>query len=115
MLRVSLLKRRPEFTLAASFAAPTPGVIALFGRSGSGKSTLIDLIAGLLPADEGEVQLAGTVLTDTRARIAGAPERRRIGYVFQDPRLFPHFTAAGNLRYGLKRARGIPHGIRYEE
>jgi molybdate transport system ATP-binding protein len=115
MLRVSLLKRRGEFTLAASFAAPTPGVIALFGRSGSGKSTLIDLIAGLLPADEGEVQLAGTVLTDTRARIAVAPERRRIGYVFQDPRLFPHFTAAGNLRYGLKRARGIPHGIRYEE
>jgi molybdate transport system ATP-binding protein len=115
MLRVSLLKRRGEFTLAASFAAPTPGVIALFGRSGSGKSTLIDLIAGLLPADEGEVQLAGTVLTDTRARIAVAPERRRIGYVFQDPRLFPHFTAAGNLRYGLKRARGISHGIRYEE
>lgn len=115
MLRVSLLKRRGEFTLAASFAAPTPGVIALFGRSGSGKSTLIDLIAGLLPADEGEVQLAGTVLTDTRRGIALAPERRRIGYVFQDPRLFPHLTATGNLRYGLKRARAIPHSIRFEE
>lgn len=115
MLRVSVLKRRGEFTLAASFAAPTPGVIALFGRSGSGKSTLIDLIAGLLPADEGEVQLAGTVLTDTGRGIAVAPERRRIGYVFQDSRLFPHLTAAGNLRYGLKRARAVSHGIRFEE
>ena len=115
MLRVSLLKRRPEFTLAASFMAPTPGVIALFGRSGSGKTTLIDMIAGLLPADEGEVQLAGTVLTDTRRGIALAPELRRIGYVFQDSRLFPHLTAAGNLRYGEKRARSIPHYIRFEE
>jgi molybdate transport system ATP-binding protein len=115
MLRVSLVKRRQEFTLAASFAAPTPGVIALFGRSGSGKTTLVDMIAGLLPPDEGEVQLTGTVLTDTRARIAVAPERRRIGYVFQDARLFPHLTAAGNLRYGEKRARSISHYIHFEE
>ena len=115
MLRVSLLKRRPEFTLAASFAAPTPGVIALFGRSGSGKTTLVDMIAGLLPPDEGEVELAGTVLTDTRRGIAVAPERRRIGYVFQDSRLFPHLTTAGNLRYGEKRARSVPHSIRFEE
>jgi molybdate transport system ATP-binding protein len=115
MLRVSLLKRRGQFTLAASFAAPTPGVIGLFGRSGSGKSTLIDMIAGVLAPDEGEVQLAGCVLTDTRAGIAVVPERRRIGYVFQDSRLFPHLTAAGNLRYGMKRARSIPHSIRFEE
>jgi molybdate transport system ATP-binding protein len=115
MLRVSLLKRRPEFTLAASFAAPTPGVIALFGRSGSGKTTLIDMIAGLLPPDEGEVQLAGAVLTDTRRGISVAPERRRIGYVFQDSRLFPHLTAGGNLRYGQKRARSVPHAIQFGE
>src|SRR6201981_3397689 len=115
MLGVSLLKRRPEFTLAASFAAPTPGVIALFGRSGSGKTTLVDMIAGLLPPDEGEVELAGTVLTDTRRGIAVAPERRRIGYVLQDSRLFPHLTTAGNLRYGEKRARSVPHSIRFGE
>ena len=115
MLRVSLLKRRREFTLDAAFNAPTPGVIALFGRSGSGKTTLIDMLAGLLPPDEGEVQLAGTVLTDTRARLAVAPERRRIGYVFQDARLFPHLTVAGNLRYGQKRASHVPQYIRFEE
>jgi len=115
MLRVSVVKRRPGFTLAAAFAAPTPGVIGLFGRSGSGKSTLIDTIAGLLPPDEGEVQLAASVLTDTRSGIAVPPERRRIGYVFQDSRLFPHLSVAGNLRYGEKRARSIFHYIRFEE
>jgi molybdate transport system ATP-binding protein len=55
------------------------------------------------------------VLTDTRAGVAVPPERRRIGYVFQDSRLFPHLTAAGNLRYGLKRARSVPHAIHFEE
>jgi len=115
MLRVSVVKRRPGFTLAAAFAAPTPGVIGLFGRSGSGKSTLIDTIAGLLPPDEGEVQLAASVLTDTRSGIAVPPERRRIGYVFQDSRLFPHLSVAGNLRYGEKRARSIFHYIRFAE
>jgi molybdate transport system ATP-binding protein len=115
MLRVSVVKRRPEFTLRASFEAPTPGVIALFGRSGSGKTTLVDIIAGLLPPDEGEVQLAGSVLTDTRRGIAVAVERRRIGYVFQDARLFPHLTVLGNLRYGEKRAAGEPHYIGLEE
>jgi molybdate transport system ATP-binding protein len=115
MLRVSLVKRRAEFTLDASFAAPTPGVIALFGRSGSGKTTLIDLIAGLLPPDEGEVQLGGGVLTDTQRGIAVAPERRRIGYVFQDSRLFPHLSVAGNLRYGERRARSFAPFVRFEE
>src|SRR5580700_9845998 len=115
MLQVTLTKRRGEFTLAAAFAAPTPGVIALFGRSGSGKTTLIEMLAGLLPPDAGEVQLVGTTLTDTRRGIAVAPERRRIGYVFQDARLFPHMTVAGNLRYGQKRAGAAPQFIRFEE
>ncbi len=115
MLRVSLTKRRQEFSLEASFTAPTPGVIALFGRSGSGKTTLIDMLAGLLPPDDGEVQLAGTVLTDTGRGIAVAPERRRIGYVFQDARLFPHLTVAGNLRYGERRAVPGAHYIRFDE
>lgn len=115
MLRVVLRKRRKEFELQAAFSAPTPGVIALFGRSGSGKTTLVEMLAGLLPADEGEVQLAGSVLTDTARGVDVAPERRRIGYVFQDARLFPHLSVEGNLRYGLKRATGGPQFIRFEE
>src|SRR5581483_2546661 len=104
MLRVSAIKKRDGFVLRADFAAPTPAVVALFGRSGCGKTTLVNLIAGLLAPDEGRIELDGTVLTDTGENVFIAPERRRIGYVFQDARLFPHFSVRGNLCYGLKRS-----------
>jgi ABC-type sulfate/molybdate transport systems ATPase subunit len=99
MLRVALTWQRPQFSLQARFEAATPGIIALFGRSGSGKTTLVNLIAGLLVPDAGEVSLDGEVLTDTQAGISVPAERRRIGYVFQNARLFPHLNVAGNLRY----------------
>src|SRR5690242_17313342 len=105
MLRVSTIKRRDGFTLEAQFAAPTPGVVALFGRSGCGKTTLINIISGLLAPDEGRIQLDDTILTDTRAGMSVPVEERRIGYVFQDARLFPHFSVLGNLRYGLTRSQ----------
>jgi molybdate transport system ATP-binding protein len=106
MLQVSALKKRDGFTLQAQFAVPTPGIVALFGRSGCGKTTLVNIISGLLEADEADIRLDDVVLTDTRTGTVVPVERRRIGYVFQDARLFPHFTVAGNLRYGLKRAKG---------
>ena len=106
MLHVAVKKIRGPFTLDAAFELPTPGVVALFGRSGSGKSTLVNLIAGLLDADAGRVALDDFVLLDTERRIDVAPERRRIGYVFQDARLFPHLSVAANLQYGAKRAPG---------
>jgi len=115
MLRVALRKRRQDYELQAAFSAPTPGVIALFGRSGSGKTTLVEMLAGLLPPDEGEVQLSDTVLTDTARGIHVPAERRRIGYVFQDARLFPHLSVAGNLHYGLSRAVRAPQIIRFDE
>jgi molybdate transport system ATP-binding protein len=115
MLEVSVLKQRADFSLSATFAAPTPGVIALFGRSGSGKTTLVNLISGLLPPDSGHIRLDDTVLTDTRAGVAVPVEQRRIGYVFQEPRLFPHLTVAGNLRYGERRAAASERVISFEE
>ena len=104
MLRVSASKRRDGFTLQAEFEAPTPGIVALFGRSGCGKTTLINIIAGLLDADEARIQLDDLVLCDTRAGTSVPVELRRIGYVFQDGRLFPHLNVLANLRYGLKRS-----------
>jgi len=115
MLSVALGKRRDGFTLQVAFDAPTPGVVALFGRSGCGKSTTIDLIAGLLAPDQGHVRLDDVTLLDTRAKRSVRAERRRIGYVFQDSRLFPHFNVAGNLRYGQKRARGVEQRIGFDE
>jgi molybdate transport system ATP-binding protein len=108
MLSVTLQKHWGGFMLDANFELPTPGVVAVFGRSGSGKSTLVNVIAGLLQADSGRVALDDEVLLDTVRRVNVAPERRRIGYVFQESRLFPHLSVAGNLRYALRRAASPP-------
>jgi molybdate transport system ATP-binding protein len=112
VLEVDVSLSRGEFALEAAFATATPGVIALFGRSGSGKTTLINVIAGLLAPDRGRIALDGTLLEDTASRTSLVAERRRIGYVFQDARLFPHLDVAGNLRYGQRRTR--PRGTEEE-
>ena len=109
MFEVDLAVQRGGFHLAARFAAPMPGVVGLFGPSGSGKSTLVNAIAGLIPAT-GTVRLDGTVWLDSAGGISEPAERRRIGYVFQDSRLFPHLDVTGNLGYGERRA---PRGEHY--
>jgi molybdate transport system ATP-binding protein len=115
VLEVSVLKQLAGFRLDATLSAPTPGVIAIFGRSGSGKSTLVNVISGLLRPDAGTVGLDGECLTDIRRGISLPAERRRIGYVFQEPRLFPHLSVAGNLRYGERRHRSVPRVSGFDE
>ena len=102
MLEVDLSVRRGDFRLEARFSAPTPGVIALFGASGAGKSTLVNAIAGLTPVAPGQLRVDATTWLDARTNVP--TERRRIGYVFQDARLFPHLDVLGNLAYGERRA-----------
>jgi molybdate transport system ATP-binding protein len=106
MLAVAAATKRGAFALDVRFDLPTPGVAALFGRSGSGKSMVVNTIAGLLKPDLGRIVHDGSVLLDTQQRIEVPPERRRMGYVFQDARLFPHLSVAGNLRYAERRASG---------
>ncbi len=103
MLEVALRARRGDFVLDAAFEAPARGILALFGRSGSGKTTIATMLAGLLRPETGRIALDGAVLFDSAGRVDLAPERRRIGYVFQEGRLFPHLTARGNLLYGWRR------------
>jgi len=98
-LSVSLQHQLGIFALDVSFEAP-PGVTALFGRSGAGKSTVVNAVAGLLRPDRGRIAMDGTVLLDTNLGFALPPHRRRLGYVFQDGRLFPHLTVRQNLLYG---------------
>jgi molybdate transport system ATP-binding protein len=105
MLSLHLQKQRGDFSLDVNIEAPTPGVVALFGRSGCGKSTLVNLIAGLLAPNSGRIELNGDVLFDSATQTSLPIDTRRIGYVFQDARLFPHYTVRGNLQYGLKRTR----------
>ena len=103
MLEVAIEKRLDGFRLAAEFEAPADGIIVLFGRSGAGKTSIINALAGLLRPDRGRVSLADTPLFDSDRGIDLPPERRRLGYVFQDGRLFPHLSVKANLLYGFKR------------
>jgi molybdate transport system ATP-binding protein len=105
MLRVDVTKQLGEFSLEASFTSEGR-VTGLFGASGAGKSSLINMIAGLLKPDRGVISLDGETLDDTAARVHVPPHRRRIGYVFQDARLFPHLNVRQNLDYG-RRMNGL--------
>ena len=99
MLTVDVDKRLGEFAVAAKFASET-GVTALFGASGAGKTTVVNMIAGLLRPDRGRIALDEEVIFDDAARIDVSVWRRRIGYVFQEGRLFPHLSVRHNLDYG---------------
>jgi molybdate transport system ATP-binding protein len=99
MLSVDVEKRLGEFSIAAKFEA-AGGATALFGPSGSGKTSIVNMIAGLVKPDRGRIVLDGHLLFDSAARIVVPPHQRRIGYVFQDGRLFPHLTVVQNLDYG---------------
>ena len=78
-------------------------ITGLVGPSGAGKSTILDLIAGLIKPAVGRIQLTNQVLFDSKKGINISPERRGIGYVFQDYQLFPHLTVEQNLRFGERR------------
>lgn len=102
----------PGFTLDVAFEAPS-GVTALFGRSGVGKTSVVHAVAGLLRPDRGRIALNGEALFDSAAGRFVPPHRRRIGYVFQDGRLFPHLSVRGNLTYG-RRFGGDPGGAGFD-
>ncbi len=94
---------RGGFLLDARLSAPGAGVTALFGRSGSGKTTILRLVAGLVKPSDGYLEVNGEVIQDSAKGIFLAPHKRRIGYAFQEPRLFTHLTIRQNLEYGYKR------------
>ncbi len=89
----------PGFTLDTSFEVPG-GLTVLYGRSGSGKTTVVNAAAGLLRPDAGRIQVDDWLLFDTAQKVWLPPHKRRVGYIFQEGRLFPHLTVAQNLRYG---------------
>ena len=104
MLRVDVSKQLGEFSLQAAFASDGR-VTGLFGASGAGKTSLINMIAGLLRPDRGSIAIDDETLDDTTANLHVPPHRRRIGYVFQDARLFPHLDVRQNLDYGRRMNR----------
>ncbi|MGI3168660.1 molybdenum ABC transporter ATP-binding protein [Pseudooceanicola sp. C21-150M6] len=98
-LLVDIRHRLGAMELVAGFEAPG-GVTALFGRSGAGKTSVVNAVAGLLRPDAGRIVLGGRVLFDAPSGVNMPVPRRRVGYVFQDHRLFPHMSVRTNLLYG---------------
>jgi molybdate transport system ATP-binding protein len=99
MLVVEVEKKLGDFTVNALFASEG-GVTALFGPSGAGKTSIINMIAGLMKPDRGRILLDDLVLFDKAAGVNMPVWQRRIGYVFQEGRLFPHMSVQRNLNYG---------------
>ncbi len=101
MLKVDIKRTLPGFSLAAAFSI-SQEILAILGPSGSGKTMTLQCIAGLLKPDEGHIELNGKVLFDSDKGINLSPQRRNIGFVFQNYALFPHLTVADNIAYGIR-------------
>jgi len=99
MLEVDVRHRFSNFELDVHFRSGR-GLTALFGRSGSGKTSVVSAIAGLLRPERGRIVVDGSVLLDTERNLCVSTHRRRVGYVFQEGRLFPHLTVRQNLVFG---------------
>lgn len=107
MIALDFKARRGTFTLQVAATLPASGVTGVFGRSGAGKSTLIDAIAGIAPSVSGRIQMGDEIFLDSERKRCTPVHQRRIGYVFQDAKLFPHLRVESNLRYGLRRRREL--------
>ncbi len=115
MIEVDVRRRLGDFALDARFSCAESGVTALFGRSGAGKTMIVNMLAGLERPDEGRISIGDSTLFDSARGIDVAPERRQLGYVFQDSRLFPHLTVRGNLRYGRRREDAAESRVGFDQ
>jgi molybdate transport system ATP-binding protein len=104
MLELNFTQQLGDHTLTLNAQLPARGITAIFGVSGAGKSSLINAIGGLTTPQQGSIKLNGRVLSDAENAVYLPPEKRRVGYVFQDARLFPHYRVRGNLEYGMAKS-----------
>jgi molybdate transport system ATP-binding protein len=100
---IDVRKGMGDTVVEARFAAPD-GLTLLWGPSGAGKTSVLNMVAGLLRPDEGRVSVGGETLFDAATGIDRPAHKRRLGYVFQDGRLFPHMRVRANLLYGHRLA-----------
>lgn len=101
---VRVQKDLGQLTIDREFQV-SPGLTVLFGPSGIGKTSILNMIAGLIRPDAGHIRLGGITLFDSQTGVNLRPEKRRLGYVFQDGRLFPHRRVRANLLYGYRLAK----------
>jgi len=111
-LRVRFTHPLRSFRASADLTVEPASTLALVGPSGAGKTTLLRVVAGLLRPESGSVALNGTVLLDTERGIDVAPERRRVGYLFQEYALFPHLDVSKNVRFGARGGTDVDELLR---
>jgi molybdate transport system ATP-binding protein len=99
MLDARILKRRRDFTVDVHLKIETAGSLGLFGASAAGKSTVLSCIAGIEPPDDGLIRFGGVQLFPPPLPL----HLRPVGYLTQEPNLFPHLTVAQNIAFGLGR------------
>jgi molybdate transport system ATP-binding protein len=114
VLDVNVQKQLGAFELSARFVAAHCAT-ALFGPSGAGKTSVVNMIAGLVTPDRGSITLDDTVLFDAEKCVNVPPHQRRIGYVFQEGRLFPHLSVRQNLDYGRRMSGAPRHAAEFEQ
>lgn len=100
-LTIQYQKQLGERIFDIDLELPTKGITAVFGRSGAGKTSLINVIAGLTKPESGFISINGVTVYDSQLKVDVPTYKRRVGYVFQDARLFPHYRVKGNLLYGV--------------
>ena len=114
-MRVELRRRQGACLIDVAFQSDEDGITALFGPSGAGKSSIINMVAGLWRPDGGSVFVRGRCLFDSARGVDLPPEKRNVGYVFQEDLLFPHLSVRGNLLYGRRRDRPGEAGVDFEQ
>lgn len=102
MIKINISHPFQDFTFTADLLIPGNGITSIFGPSGSGKSTLLNFISGKLTPKTGFIEINDKIILDTARKISLPIHERGIGYVFQEPTLFPHYSVEKNLLYGEK-------------
>ena len=102
MLKISVTRKLRDFTLDVKLAAESGEMLVLMGNNGSGKTTVLNLVAGLMTPDSGSIEADGKKLFSSDEGIDVPPERRNVGYVFQNYALFPHMSVFDNVAFGLR-------------
>jgi molybdate transport system ATP-binding protein len=105
----------PNFHFSMELNIPAEGILAVFGPSGCGKTTLLRCLAGLERSPTGMMKLGERIWQDESQGIFIPLHRRLIGYVFQEPRLFPHLSVKSNLEYGLRRRSNHSRSLSLED
>jgi len=115
VFNVRVEKKQGNFLVDTAFRSKDVGITALFGRSGAGKTSVINMMAGLVRPDKGHIIVNERPLFDSARGIDIPPQKRRIGYIFQDGRLFPHLSVRSNLAYGMRLTPPAERYLKFDQ